>query len=221
MGMSEKEPFLFSGNISSMRIRLKRRGLILAAVGACAMAPLTLLNSATQTSIMPRVQNVEEYAVYSAILNSQFARANVQQFVIICKTRWVTNPANVDRVASDVESDTISDFEANNEKSYLLDRRFDLKTPYVLIGDDEVEAMFNQKAGLFAAGGGWTRFYERYPGAPGLVGFSRVGFDSRKGQALVYFAFQRNYLGGSGRFFVLSRADESWKVKKQVVINLN
>ena len=190
-----------------MRTRLKRRGLILAAVGACSVAALlTPGKSAAQTSDTPQVENSDEYAVYNAILNSQFARTDVQRFVIRDKTSWVANRANIDRVAPDVESGTISDFEANNEKSYSLERRLDLKTPYDLVRADEIDALFNQNVGPLADMGGWARFYERYPGAPGLISFSRVGFDPKRDQALVYVAIQHNYLGGSGRFFVLSKA---------------
>ncbi len=201
-------------------VELSRRGFILAASAALAMALRAPLKSSAQTTDTPPVRDSDEYSVYSAILNSQFTPTKLQQFVINGKTSRITNPAYFDRVAPDVEFDTISDFKAKSEKSGLLERRLDLKTPYVFVSEDELDALFNHKVGVLTDIGGWGRFYERYPGAPGLIAFSRVGFDSIKDQALVYIGFQHGYLGGSGRFLVLAKADRSWQVQKQVVIAL-
>jgi hypothetical protein len=141
----------------------------------------------------------------------------VQRFVIRAETIWIKKPAEFDCVAPDVEPDTMSDFKAKNEKSALLERRLDLKTPYVFVSNDEMDAIFHPKVGLLVLedmGAGWRRFYERYPGAPGYIDLSRVGFDSKKKQALVYLAFEHDYMGGSTRILVLSKTDKSWEVQK-------
>jgi len=172
-----------------------------------------------QRNDIPRVQESEEYSVYTAVLESEFAQTEVQQFVIRGETQRIEDPEICDRVARDVESDTMSDFKAKNGKTYLLERHLDLKTPYVLVNSDELDAIFNQKAGVLIVGG-WGLFYQRYPGAPGLIDFSRVAFDSKKNQALVYLGYSRNYLGGGSSFLVLSKADKSWKIQKQVTLFL-
>ena len=129
--------------------------------------------------------------------------------------RVLRDPEDFDRVTPDVKSDTMSDFKAKNEKLALLERRLDLKTPCVFVSKDELDAIFNEKMGILEdMGAGWRRFYERYPGAPGFIDFSRVGFDSKKEQALVYLAFEHDYMGGSTRFLVLSKAGKSWEVQK-------
>lgn len=195
-----------------------RRGLILATSAALVMALPGPMKSSAQTTDTPRVKDSEEYSVYSAILSYEFAHTNVQQFVIKAETIGIKKPEEFDRVAPDVESDTLSDFKAKNEKSALLERRLDLKTPYVFVSNDELDAIFNPKISkigiLEDMGAGWRRFYERYPGAPGFIHFSRVGFDLKKEQALVYLAFEHDYMGGSTRILVLSKADKSWEVQK-------
>jgi hypothetical protein len=206
-------------------VAVSRRDFVIALVALLA-AVREPINSSAQTTETPRVQDSEEYFVYSAILTSQFAHTNVQQFVIRAETSVIEKPEYFDRLAPDVESDTMSDFKAKNEKSELLERRLDLKTPYVLVSKDELDAMLYQKVGDPKVGvlvfmGGWARFYERYPGAHGLINFSRVGFDSKKQQALVYVAVQHDYLGGSSRLLVLSKGDKSWEVQKQILISLN
>jgi hypothetical protein len=201
-------------------VEFSRKSLVLLALAALLMAlpaPRKLSAQATDT---PQIHDSEEYSVYNAVLNAQFASDKSQQFVISGKTIRITKPDYFDRVASDVESDTLSDLKAKNEKSGLLEKRFDLKKPYVFVSDDELDVMFSEKSGsLFI--GGWALFYERYPGAPGLITFSRVGFDSKKDEALVYLGFQHHYLGGSSRFLVLSKGDKSWEVRKQVLLLLS
>ncbi len=210
-----------------MTVTLPRRNLILLAAGACVSALLEPLNSQAQTDEKTPVQDSEEYSVYSELLNSQYKSDKLQQFVINSETVGKTKqpfiglrgglaPSGAKRPEADAS--TISDFDANNDKSIVLERRFDLKAPYVLVTSDELHAIFGPDASGRYDMEGWTGFYKHYPGAVGVLGLSRVGFSSKKDQALVYVEIQKNLLGGSGRFFVLSRADKTWEVQKQVVM---
>jgi len=209
-----------TGNRSGVHgVKFSTRNLILAGLGALVVALPASVKSSAQTDDTLRVRDSEEYSVYSTVLDSQFAHMDAQQFVIRRETHRIEDPEICDLVARDVESETMSDFKAKNGKTYLLERQLDLKTPYVLVSSDELDAIFNQKVGVLIVGG-WGLFYQRYPGAFGLIDFSRVAFDSKKNQALVYFGYSRNYLGGGSSFLVLSKADKSWKIQKQVTLFL-
>jgi hypothetical protein len=208
-------------------VALPRRNLIVLAVGACVSALLEPLNSRAQTDEKPPAQDPEDYSVYSELLNSQYKSDKLRQFVINSETVGKTKrpftglrsglaPSGAKR--PDADASTISDFDANNDKSILLERRFDLKAPYVLVTSDELHAIFGPDASGHYDVEGWKSFYKQYPGAVGILGLSRVGLSSKKDQALVYVEIQKNLLGGSGRFFVLSRADKTWEVQKQVVM---
>lgn len=210
-----------------MTVTLLRRNLILLAAGACASALLEPLNSQALTDEKIPVQDPEEYSVYSELLNSQYKSDKLQQFVINSETvgkdkqpfiglRGGLAPSGAKR--PDADPSTLSDFDANYDRSILLERRFDLKVPYVLVTSDELHAIFGPDASGQFGMGGWTGFYKQYPGAVGILGLSRVGLSSKKDQALVYVEIQKNLLGGSGRFFVLSRTDKTWEVQKQVVM---
>jgi hypothetical protein len=209
---------------------LPRRNLILLAAGACVSALLEPPNSEAQTGGKTPVQNPEEYSVYSDLLNSQYKSDKLQQFVINSETVGKTKQPFIGLRAGftptgakrpDADPGTMSDFDANNDKSIFLERRFDLKAPYVLVTSDELHAIFGPDASGHYDMGGWTGFYKQYPRAVGILGLSRVGFSSKKDQALAYVEIQHNLLGGSGRFFVLSRGDKAWEVQKQVVIWLS
>jgi hypothetical protein len=208
-------------------VTLPRRNLILFAAGACVSALLEPLNSQAQTGDKTPVPDPDEYSVYSELLNSHYKFDKLKEFVINNETvgnnkqpfiglRGGFAPSGAKR--PDADASTISDFDANNDKSILLERRFDLKAPYVLVSSDELHAIFGPDASGHYDMEGWKGFYKQHPGAVGILGLSRVGFSSRKDQALVYVEIQKNILGGSGRFFVLSRADKTWEVQKQVVM---
>lgn len=59
---------------------------------------------------------------------------------------------------------------------------------------------------------------KKYPDSAGIIVLSRVGFNSKKNQALIYIANQRGLLGGNGMFFVLAKGDQRWKVVKSVMM---
>jgi hypothetical protein len=48
-----------------------------------------------------------------------------------------------------------------------------------------------------------------------------VGFDSKKDQAFVYVANQKDFLGGSGVLYVLSKRQNTWKVVGGVIVWLS
>lgn len=188
------------------------------------------LNLWAETNEATLIQDPEQYAVYSALLNPQYTSAKLQQFVINSATtsrkeqafigiRGGLAPSGAKRPETD--ANTTSDFDSKNDKSYLLERRFDLKTRYVLVTSDELHAFFVQDAGGHYDMRSWTRFYKQYPDALSILALSRVGLSSGKDQALVYVAIQHDFLGGSGRFFVLSKGDKAWEVQRQVMIWLS
>jgi hypothetical protein len=208
-------------------VTLARRNLILLAAGACVSALLEPLNSQAQTDEKAPVQDPDEYSVYNTLLNSQYKSDKLQQFVINSETVGKTKQPFIGLRAGlaptgakrpDADAATMSDFDAKNDKSFSLERRFDLKAPYVLVTSDELHAIFGPDASGNYATEGWADFYKQYPGAVGILGLSRVGFSSKKNQALMYVEIQRNLLGGSGAFFVLSMAEKTWEVQKQVVL---
>lgn len=63
----------------------------------------------------------------------------------------------------------------------------------------------------------WSAFYAKYPGSPGLVRLSRVGFDSSREQALVYVHRSCGGRCGSGRYVLLSRSGEQWEVVDEYI----
>lgn len=209
---------------------MRRRVVMALVASTCLSIFLAPSHARTQDDETESIQDSEEYAVYSAVLNSEYASSAVQQFVITAETSSKTKPAffgfigGLTRTGAswpETDPETKSDFNAKQEKACRLERKFDLKAKYVLVTSEQLHGVFVTDANGKIDEDSWKPFYRLYPGAPGIIAFTRVGFNARKDQALVYVVHQSGLVGGSGRFFVLSKRDKIWEVQKQVLIWLS
>jgi hypothetical protein len=192
-------------------------------VSAVVLTPGTIAQDKDKTLAV----DPEEYAVYSALLDSVYSTPKVKQFVINSETTTKTKQPFIGingglmrtgAARPETEPDTKSNFDEKSEKTVLLEKRFNLKVPYILTSDEELKKLFAFDANGHINPKVWDDFYKQYPGAEGVVALSRVGFDVKKNQALVYVAVKYGWLGGSGRFYVLTRNSGEWVVEKQVLI---
>jgi hypothetical protein len=189
------------------------------------------LLASPQKDQVESVQDSEEYAVLSALLNAKYSSSEIQRFVITVDTSSATKQAFIGyragitfsgRKRPETSPDLAADFDAKNKVSYRLENHFTLKVPYVLVTSDELHGFFFPlKEDSQPDMESWPHFYQKYPGAPGILTFSRVGFNDKKDQALLYCAYQRGLLGGGGRFFVLSKINGSWEIKNEVIVWLS
>jgi hypothetical protein len=65
---------------------------------------------------------------------------------------------------------------------------------------------------------GWTKFFKKYPAAPGLIIVSRVGFNADHTQAFVYTGEACGTLCGQGEYVILAKRDGSWVVSESTVV---
>lgn len=66
------------------------------------------------------------------------------------------------------------------------------------------------KAVMSAGGDSWHAFYAHFPGAFGIVQFSRVGFNPDRSQAVVYTEHVAASLVGVGEYWFLRREGNRW-----------
>ena len=204
-----------------------RLGLVSFVTGTCLSFVLIGPSASAQVKEKPSIQDPDEYAVYSAILNSQHDSSKWQQLIINGETINKKEKVCIGFIGGitfsgakrpETKSDTASDFDAKYAKPRLLERRLDVKIPYILVGNDKLQAIFTVNADGRANSNAWAQFYKQYPGSSGIVAFSQVGFNLKKDQALVWAVHQSGFVGGTGGFFVLSKNSGVWKVEKQVMI---
>ena len=160
--------------------------------------------------------DVEEQAVYGALLKQTYSAS---MFVIMDTTSTGEGEAKisgstVDYVLQnmhDVDQGTVDSFRARNDAVHPQSPDMDLGIPYVLLSQDQMNEMFSPNQS------GWEVFYKNYPDAPGIINFSRVGFNAAFDQALVYIGNQSGWLAGSGLYVLLKKVDGAWTIDQKVI----
>ncbi len=168
----------------------------------------------------------EEYAVYSALIDSMFTGGRVtfdtkdQVKLLVIKDVTVDSSLRASHMEEQnwkelklvfpmLLQTALADFAAKNKELQPLKDKFNIKLKRTLIKKDELEQIFSE------SGNGWNGFYNKFPDSGGYIGVSRVGFDVRKKQALVYFEHNCYRLCASGHFVLLKMSEAGWKVVKR------
>ncbi len=99
----------------------------------------------------------------------------------------------------------IRDFGDKNRQSHAVLPELTKYLPSHLLTRTESDAVFKHDAE-----GDWKRFYEKYPGAPGIITVSRVGLNREKNRALFYLGEMGGVLAGGGRLHVLKKEGDEW-----------
>ncbi len=199
------------------------RAIVSRTVLALLFAPVCFLPSAPgQQKLTASVPDADEYAIYSLIIRTRFDHRGLTKIVIKEHSgmSYLTDQMRDERQfwsyvrnkLPGIQADTVADFKAENKTADQFKNEFSLKVPCILVTDEETNAIFR------ASGDGWYSFYKKYPGAQGILTFSRVGFDRQRKQALVYFGNQRQSLDGAGYLALLAKKDRTWVMVKQTMI---
>ena len=162
----------------------------------------------------------EEYAVYSALIQTIYVKEDVKTIVIgkhtlFFKVNW-SKPEEYRKSILDelrpISLETIEDLEKKNENEGELARHLDLTVTYVLLAkQSETKSPDDYEKQ-------WKEFYETYPTSPGIISLSRVGFNSNKDEAVVYVANSCGGLCGKGYYVSLMKGEKDWKVQKEMLL---
>jgi hypothetical protein len=173
------------------------------------------LASPVDSSPRHREVSPSEYAVYSALIKSQYGD-HARLFVIGDHT--ISRSAEADRHLRFVSKRLrlpkllVSNYLARNVSPQPLEKRFEFGVPYVLFSGREGEEIFRGQE----LDEQWRAFYAKYPGSPGVINLSGVGFSRNGNLALVYMGKSCGPLCGEGTFYLLARRNGAWVVENQV-----
>jgi hypothetical protein len=160
------------------------------------------------------VDDVEDYAVYSALIASQFLSESTMLVVISDSTEPYTFFDEVSREfilsSLKVSAALLDTYNSRNAAPAAMRRAFDFDTEYVLLATEEQQAILST--------GGWDEFYRRYPASQGYLTLSRVGFSQDGNTALVYASNTPAFLAGMGICAVLEKQGGEWKVTETVIV---
>lgn len=189
-------------------------------VGAEACARLFPTPDPTATVESANHANDEEYAIYNTVLTAmRFEEARslaagnppVKSLVIDDRTSLhesvSRHPEYRDHLEAQlaVSHELVERFRMINASPAQLDAHFAIPLEVRLMTGGERQQLFSEPRE------GWSRFYQRYPDAFGIVTLSRVGFDAGGNEALVYVICGRERLSGDGQYFFVKRENGAWK----------
>jgi hypothetical protein len=199
---------------------------------AIRLAALCSLLALFSSSVLSRVaatdviENPEEYAVWSTVLNYAYSPDATHQLVIegatvVLAELRTENGAHRHPTYSVVE--IIADA---SKRPYSLERKFELKLPYALISKREKPPISlalpghrdsrDDTAGMQPR---WGEFYKEYPGAHGILALSQIAFLNHGTQAAV---FVTNHTGPSDSRswqYSLAKENGAWEVKSAELLH--
>jgi hypothetical protein len=155
----------------------------------------------------------EEYAVYNALLESNFKGDDINQILIIDHTQ-VNNPGLLEKDLTEFQEniplapELVASFKERNQQSYPLNPVLDFGLEYQLLTQEEVDELRP-----LDEASGWELLYEKYPNSYGFVYLSRVGFNADLSQALVYISASHYEWPIEGSYYLMTRNDGRWEVK--------
>lgn len=114
---------------------------------------------------------------------------------------------------SSLRTDTIQDFAEKSCSNGRISTRFHTDLPRTFVPVDKVHF-----EGWPVGKDGTPPFEKLFPGAAGIIAFSRVGFDSSLDEAIVSTSFYCGGLCGAGRRYILKIRRGKWEVTNKRLI---
>ena len=197
---------------------------------------LTASTVCTRTTVAPTCE-AAEYDVLSAYIDSEFAsRKGVEpvepighgivRIVIFNMTEsdeyghnlrldgsghpipWTQTATSLQDNVPNLKRATINAFREANGQQASFRRSFHSAFDYELVDSAQLDAIFKN--------GDWPAYYRRFPGSPGILTFSRVGFSTDGTQALFYMSNSCGGLCGTGMYVVMEKRNARWAIEKEV-----
>jgi hypothetical protein len=110
-----------------------------------------------------------------------------------------------------ISNETIENYLARNPERTKLSTEMDLGVEYKLLSAEELKKISSQS--------NWGEVLsEAYPGSFGYTVFSRVGFNNKLDQALIYVGSVGGPLMGSGSYFLMEKKNGEWILKERIEV---
>jgi hypothetical protein len=176
------------------------------------LVPVFLFDARHISAYEKNAIEIEEYAVYSALIQKECVDAGIQKAVIESE---ISGHSTSDRknikdqllwTMSELEDETVDDYVLKSKKHHTLKRLFEISTQYSLINEKEREELFKK------AGEGWKAFHQKYSESSRLLSFSAIGFNQKINQALVFMSVSCGSLCGEGTWYLLAKENRVWKI---------
>lgn len=202
--------------IGERKVRhLKINELIMPLTLALGMVVAGMTSSCVHAPVVDR--QTEEYAVYSGLINSFQFEPGADLLLVANQTiPTVSQDRELDEkefikhhVPDTTAKETLDDYKLGDSQPLSIANRFAINRKYILISNQEASSYFEKSNARL-------RLQEKYPTSSGrIMKLSRVGFNRRMNEALVYaWAYCGGDCGGGG-YYLLRKEDGAWKVKEK------
>ena len=174
-----------------------------------------------------------EYEIFSSFIAHSFGGKDVtervgfpvSQIIIVDRTEYDESEVEEDlpwkkmrkllrKQVPSLQLATIESFREANLRQSALQQRFDLPLPYQLVAESTLHSILHDV-------GDWPKYYKQYPGAQGILTFSRVGFSQDGAQGLFYVSNGCGGLCATDSFVVAQRRNTKWTVLKEVIVRVS
>ena len=170
----------------------------------------------------------EEYALYDRVIETKFLTSQTRLVMIERLTVTRLGPEErkpPDRAYFDenrffegrLPPELVADFLLKTGRPSRLEGRFHFGVPYRFVSDGELEEP-EVSLGPIPAEFSPTDFAQDAPPTIGILEFSRVGFNQREDQALLYVGDNRPDGSGAGMLVLLHRRGRVWTIVDTEVI---
>ena len=190
--------------------------LLLIILGILLVGIIIIIFAGNSDEQMLTASEAEEYMVYSALIEEQFfEKVIVIRDHTLCELFPETNVDETLQALQEhmpaIQREVLEDFLTKNGQEHPLGRFFKTNSIIIFISDERIEEIFQ---GTFY----WLEFYIRYPLSQGIMGLSRVGFNSEMDQALVYIKNVSGSLSGEGIYILLGKENGVWIIQDKRLV---
>lgn len=161
----------------------------------------------------------EEYAVYSALIQSLYANSAkllvIDNYTSGCVP--VGNNAEGERAWQQslnrlqlpkLQPKTLADFKSKARQCRTIEAKLTLPTKYILLSKPERQQIFS----LSDTKKAWANFQQKYAGASGYINLSNIGFNEDRTQALINTYRKCGVQCGSEKIVLLTKVNGQWSV---------
>jgi hypothetical protein len=193
-----------------------RRKMQLSRLALALVVPFTVLDGKVQP----------DYAIYSVVLDRTIEKSSADPLIVVMdstasrglvtaglKTELMRRHFGV--FAATYET-TLDDFVAKNQASIgVAEKPFASFVKVIVVARKDLpssDTIDPRNPREF-----WNQFHAKYPGARGIITFSRPGFDKSGNHALVYYRLSCGTLCGQVGYVLLKNSGGQWRVLQEVV----
>jgi hypothetical protein len=162
-----------------------------------------------------------ELKVWSTLINHGL---DGEAKMVVLSEQTSGDPARIGRDQAAIDSivkqlevpkSAFADWQRRNAGIDHIDATLTLNVSYQVLDAKTRKTLFDG----VVPGTGWENFFKRYPGAPGILRISHVGFDDTLSHALVYVEHECGAECGTGHLFhLMLKPGGGWEVQGGVTV---